>query len=424
MMGFLRAIGGTLRLLLQSILLALGQIWANKTRSALTTIGLVIGVASVTGVIAALTGLKQKVLSEFESIANTNSIYIMGNRPDHGPHQHASWRTIILKPEEFETIMDHCPSLERFTRMCDTNGAVRYGEKMLERVPIRGIDKAWHKIENRAVILGRPFSIVDETHARQVCLITPALRDKLHLDRDCTGESIIASGKAFHIVGVVEEKTQPSMFGMIGDQAPQGEIFVPFDTLYKHLGQPWIMAIAASKGPEFSADAQAEVKFYLRRVRKLKPGEPDTFRLEVVEKIVQGFERIAAVMTAVAGGIVAISLLVGGVGIMNIMLVSVSERTREIGLRKAVGAKASAILLQFLIEAVILCMFGGLIGVGIGQFFAFVLAKIPNGLDDAHIPFWAIALSFGFSAVVGVVFGMFPAIKAARLDPIEALRHE
>ena len=424
MKALILAIGGTLRLLLQSILLAMGQIWANKTRSALTTIGLVIGVASVTAVIAALTGLEQKVLSEFETIANTNSIFIMGNRPDHGPHKHASWRTIILKPKEFETIMDHCPSLERFTRTCNSNGAVRYGEKMLESVPIRGIDKAWHKIENRAVVLGRPFSVVDETHARQVCLITPALRDKLHLDRDCTGESIIASGKAFRIVGVVEEKTQTSMFGMMGDQAPQGEIFVPFETLYKHLGQPWIMVIATSKGPELSGDAQAEVRFYLRRMRKLKPGEPDTFRLEVVEKFIEGFKRIAAVLKGVAGGIVAISLLVGGVGIMNIMLVSVSERTREIGLRKAVGAKGSAIMLQFLIEAVILCMFGGLIGIGIGQLFTMAMAAMPNGLDQAHIPFWAIALSFCFSGAVGVVFGMFPAIKAARLDPIEALRHE
>ena len=418
------AIGSVLRLLLQSILLALGQIRANKTRSALTTVGLVIGVASVTAVIAALTGLKQKVLSEFEMMANTNSIFIMGNRPDHGPHQHASWRTIILKPEEFETMLDNCPSVEHLTRTCNSSGTVRYEERMLESIPLNGIDKAWHKIENRAVILGRPFSVIDETHARQVCLITPALRDKLHLDRDCTGESIIASGKAFRIVGIVEEKTQPSMFGMIGDKGPQGEIFVPFETLYRHLGEPWIMVIAASKSTELSDDARAEIKFYLRRVRKLKPGEPDTFRIEVVEKIIQGFNKIAAVLTAVAGGIVAISLLVGGVGIMNIMLVSVSERTREIGLRKAVGAKGSAILLQFLIEAVILCMFGGLIGVGIGQLFAMAMAAMPNGLDDAHIPLWAIALSFCFSAVVGVVFGMFPAIKAARLDPIEALRHE
>jgi putative ABC transport system permease protein len=418
------SIAALIRLFVQSILLALGQIRSNKTRSALTTIGLVIGVASVTAVIAALTGLKTKVLNEFETMANTNSIFIMANRPDKGPHKHASWQSIILKPEEFDNFLSHCPSVQRFTRTCQTGQPVRFKNKMLEGISITGIDKAWHKIESRAVILGRPFSIIDANHARQVCLVTPALRDKLHLDRDCTGQSIIAGGRSFTIIGVVEEKVQPSMFGMIGDQAPQGEMLVPFETLYKIMGEPWIFVIASSKSPELSEDAQAEIKFYLRGVRKLKPGEPDTFRLEAVEKFVQGFKRIAAIMTAVAGGIVAISLLVGGVGIMNIMLVSVSERTREIGLRKAVGARASTILLQFLIEAVILCMFGGLIGVGFGQMFTMILTSVPNGLDEAHIPIWAIMVSFGFSAVVGVVFGMFPAIKAARLDPIEALRHE
>ena len=130
-------------------------------------------------------------------------------------------------------------------------------------------------------------------------------------------------------------------------------------------------------------------------------------------------------VTLVAGGIVGVSLLVGGVGIMNIMLVSVSERTREIGLRKAVGAKKSAILTQFLIEAVVLCFFGGLFGIGIGQLLTIAISNIPNAeLDLAYIPWEAIALSFGFSGSVGIFFGIFPAIKAARLDPIEALRHE
>ncbi|MCK5000377.1 MAG: ABC transporter permease [Anaerohalosphaera sp.] len=424
MKTILYGIAALIRLFIQSVLLALGQIRANKIRSALTTVGLVIGVASVTGVIAALTGLQTKVLDEFETMANTNSIFIMANRPDTGPHRHASWRNIILKPEEFEDMLENCPSVEQFARTCQSSQSARFGDKTLESVSITGIDKAWHNVENRAVIMGRPFSAIDAQHARQVCLITPTLRDKLHLDRDCTGQNIISGQRSYKIIGLVEEKDQPSLFGMIGDRAPQGEIFVPFETLYKILGKPWIFVVASSRTPQLSEEAQAEIKFYLRRVRKLKPGEPDTFRLEAVEKIVEGFKRISAVMKAIAGGIVSISLVVGGVGIMNIMLVSVSERTREIGLRKAVGARATTILLQFLIEAVILCMFGGLIGIGFGQLIAWSMTIIPNGLDKAHIPFWAIILSFGFSAIVGVVFGMFPAIKAARLDPIEALRHE
>jgi len=144
-----------------------------------------------------------------------------------------------------------------------------------------------------------------------------------------------------------------------------------------------------------------------------------------LQNALETFNKIALMVTMVAGGIVGISLLVGGVGIMNIMLVSVSERTREIGLRKAVGAKKTAILTQFLIEAIVLCFFGGLVGVGFGHLLTKALASIPTiQLDMAYIPLWAIGLSFAFAGSVGIFFGMFPAIKAARLDPIEALRHE
>jgi putative ABC transport system permease protein len=166
------------------------------------------------------------------------------------------------------------------------------------------------------------------------------------------------------------------------------------------------------------------MKFFLRRTRNVKPGEPDTFMVESLKSAIQTFNNISLVVTLVAGGIVGISLLVGGVGIMNIMLVSISERTKEIGLRKAVGAKRSAILTQFLVEAVILCFVGGLVGVGVGKLLTFAIASMNPLLDKTYIPAWAIVLSFAFAGTVGICFGMFPAIKAARLDPIEALRHE
>jgi putative ABC transport system permease protein len=143
-----------------------------------------------------------------------------------------------------------------------------------------------------------------------------------------------------------------------------------------------------------------------------------------IESEIKKFNEIAIMITLVASGIVGISLLVGGVGIMNIMLVSVSERTREIGLRKAVGARKSSIMTQFLVEAVVLCFIGGFVGIGFGQLLTNGIAKMNPMLDKTYIPFWAILLSFGFSGFVGIFFGMFPAIKAARLDPIEALRHE
>jgi putative ABC transport system permease protein len=183
--------------------------------------------------------------------------------------------------------------------------------------------------------------------------------------------------------------------------------------------------VAASRAPSVSEDAIAEIKFFLRKSRHVRFGEDDTFQVEAIQEFVNKFQTVASAITAAATGVVGISLLVGGVGIMNIMLVSVSERTREIGLRKAVGARPEAILLQFLVEAIMLCFFGGMIGLAGGYGLTEVAKRIPGAhLESAYVPAWAVALSFGFAAAVGLIFGMFPAIKAARLDPIEALRHE
>jgi putative ABC transport system permease protein len=221
-------------------------------------------------------------------------------------------------------------------------------------------------------------------------------------------------------VGVVETRAESSMFG---NGRSDAEVFIPFNTAFT-LDDGFVV-VAASRSPEVSDEARAEITFYMRHRRHLRPDQPDNFRIEVVQKFVDQFKSVASAITLVAGGIVGISLLVGGVGIMNIMLVSVSERTREIGLRKAVGARPSAILLQFLIEALVLCLLGGLVGILGGEGITTILKSIPQAkLEKANIPGWAVALSFGFSAMVGLVFGMFPAIKAARLDPIEALRHE
>ena len=408
------------RLLAQSLRLAIAQIWANKMRSALTTIGIVIGVASVTTVIAVLTGLKGNILSEFETLG-TNKIFIVPYRPPEGKSRYLSWRLIRFTPDQLEGLTAHCPSVDQFTPMASFRETVAVACRSVEDVSILGISPSWHTIESRPVQLGRAFGTVDEAQARPVCLLTPKVRDELRLDRDCVGESVLIGDRWYRVVGVVEPRLESSMFGGGGSDM---EVCIPFSLLWK-MRQPSMYVIATSRSADLSDEARAEIRFYLRRARDLQPGEPDTFRLEVIEQYLKQFNRIALAITIVAGGIVGISLLVGGVGIMNIMLVSVSERTREIGLRKAVGARPAAILMQFLVEAVMLCFFGGLMGVLVGQALTGAMASIPDAkLDKAHIPMWAIAVSFGFAAAVGVFFGMFPAIKAARLDPIEALRHE
>jgi putative ABC transport system permease protein len=407
------------QLLYQSAHLALSQIWANKTRSLLTTVGIVIGVASVTAVIAALTGLKATILSQVETFG-TNTIIINSQRPDTGPLSHLSWWNVRFSAEDFDGMLEHCPSVARYTRISGNQQTVRFGEKSVKDVDVSGVEPSWHEIENRPLVLGRKFSMVDLT--RPVCIIDPQLRDKLRLDTDCIGQSIRIGPNTFRIVGVIEKKVQMGFVGM-GSGREDYEVIIPFRTSYK-FGEPWIAVLAEGKSTEVLDEAVAEIKFFLRRARRIKPGDPDTFRVQSLKSAIQTFNNIALVVTLVAGGIVGISLLVGGVGIMNIMLVSISERTREIGLRKAVGAKKSAILTQFLVEAVILCFFGGLIGVGFGKLLTFGISRINPLLAKTYIPFWAVVLSFGFAGFVGVCFGLFPAIKAARLDPIEALRHE
>ena len=420
MMALISAPVAFLQLFYQSVYLALGQIWTNKTRSILTTIGIVIGVASVTSVIAALTGLEAKVLTQVESFG-TNTIFIAPRQPDKGPLRHASWWTIRFLPEHFDDMLEHCPSVARFSRIGSVGQhTARYAEKSADNVEVTGIEPDYHKIESRPVVLGRTFSVIDDMQARQVCLIDPKLRDKLRLDRDCIGQFVLIGHYTFCIVGVIERRPELNL-GQSSEE--RYEVFVPFRTIFK-LGEPGIWAFAASKSPEVLEEAQAEIGFFLRRTRNIKPTEPDTFQIESLKSALERFNEIALVIKLVAGGVVGISLLVGGVGIMNIMLVSVSERTREIGLRKAVGAKKSAILTQFLVEAVVLCFVGGLVGVGVGQCLTLIIAGINPVLEKTYIPAWAIALSFGFAGCVGIFFGMFPAAKAARLDPIEALRHE
>jgi len=421
-MAAVRAILSLIRLIFQSATLALGQIWANKMRSILTTLGIVIGIASVTAVIAGLTGLKAKILADFETLG-AKLMHVYPRWPETGPMRRAHWTRIVFAPEQFDGLLEHCPSVDCFTRVSwfQRGDLVRFGDRTVENVEIMGIEPSWHKVWNRAVTLGRQFTVVDDLQRSQVCIITPEVRDRLLLDRDCVGQTIILEGLSFRIVGVVEPPAQMQVFG--GELGSKLEVLVPFSTAY--MSGRWMQVFALAKSPEAADEAKAEISFFLRRTRGLRPGEPDTFGVETIARIIEEFNKVAAVITSVAASIVAISLVVGGIGIMNIMLVSVSERTREIGLRKAVGARPSAILLQFLVEAVMLCLVGGLIGLACGELITFALSKVPNAqLEKAFIPAWAIALSFGFSAAVGLFFGMFPAVKAARLDPIEALRHE
>jgi putative ABC transport system permease protein len=342
----------------------------------------------------------------------------------------------MFRLSDFDEMLEHCPSVAKFTHLHHDRGTAIFGSKVEEEnVNIYGVDPDWHEIERRYVTVGRPLSVLDNTQRRPVCLVNLTLRDKLGLDRDPVGQYIEVDNKRLLVVGLLEPPA-----AMMGMQAELREVVIPFNYAVARERWPWYAVMAASRSPQLSEDAKAEIEFYMRQKRRVKPGTEDTFEVQTAQRVVEQFSRVASIVTLIATGIVGISLLVGGVGIMNIMLVSVSERTREIGLRKAVGARPSAILLQFLVEAVVLCLLGGALGLAVGQGITTTVASfLPDvtsmrvegetvapgaTLKGIIIPPSAIFLAFGFSATVGLIFGMFPAIKAARLDPIEALRHE
>jgi putative ABC transport system permease protein len=415
-MRFLAYILTPLTMLLQSIALALSQIRANKMRGFLTTIGIMIGVAAVAAVIALMSATRERVLKEFETLG-AKIIFVQSIPVSVGRGLKFD-RT--FRYDDFDHILEHCPSLAAITRATeDGPNEIHFRDKSIEgESKVWALDPGWHEINQSYADMGRTLTEMDNLRRRPVCMVSEPLRAKLGLNRDPIGQMIHCNGMHLMIVGVL----QKPLLGI----SPVPAVNVPFEYLVSRK-RPDYFINAMSKSPELLDDAIAEVQFFLRQRRHIRPGQEDNFEVNGAQEIMGRFNDMARIIALTATGIVSISLLVGGVGIMNIMLVSVSERTREIGLRKAVGARPVAIMLQFLVEAVVLCVCGGALGLVLAQAMtSSVGALIPSEIKMSRIviPASAIALSFAFCGVIGVTFGMFPAIKAARLDPIEALRHD
>src|SRR5437764_400144 len=389
MTAILRAPIVLLVLFYQSAILALAQVWANKMRSLLTALGIVIGVTSVSTIIAALSGLQKTVVNRLESFG-TNNMFVFPDRPDTGTKRRLTNNAIFFKPSDFDGILEHCPSLRTLGRATFQRWPAQYQNHTQDMVQIAGVEAAWHQVEKRPLVQGRPFSELDNDLGRPVCLINTTLQEKLSLPRECVGTIIKIGSNRLMVIGVVEARPA-NLFE--GGNNTDCECFLPFNALYSsmestsHGNLPFMMAQGISKSPDVSEEAKGEITFFLRQKRHLKVGEPNTFQVRYVGEFIDQFKQITTAITLVAAGIVGISLVVGGVGIMNIMLVSVSERTREIGLRKAVGARPSAILLQFLIEATMLCLMGGLVGLLCGQGLTTLMASFKQAkLEQAFIP--------------------------------------
>jgi putative ABC transport system permease protein len=279
----------------------------------------------------------------------------------------------------------------------------------------------WHEIEQRFVTAGRPFTPIDLEAVRNVCLVNDKAIEELGIAGGGPGSYVLVGGRRFLIVGVVETKSVNPMGGQ--DEA-RSEVYVPLNTAEVMKPDWGVYAIAQTRAPELFDDAKAEIRAYMRRVRHLKPEDPDTFGVEAIEQYLEVIRRVGTIMQYFLSGLVMVALLVGGVGIMVIQFVSVKERTREIGLRKAVGARPGVILAQFLVESVVLCVAGAGIGLAAGCAAVLGLRLGVESMKEAVVPLWAAVVAVGFCSMVGTVFGLIPAVAAARLDPIKALRHE
>ncbi len=398
---------------------ALGSIRAHAFRSFLTALGIVIGVASVIAMVSIIQGLSFTIGEQFQGLGS-NSITVQS----YTSLEHAlQGRRSRLTQDDFDLIRFRVDGLESITPiMYIQNGqsSVRYGSQTTVS-QVLGTTYAFQNVGQYFAAQGRFLSDSDNDTRRRVAVIGEKVRDELSLPREPLGEFILINGEWLKVIGLLEPK------GEIFGQSQDNRVMIPYSTMASLQGnqrEPDIQVQLTIRDLGDLENVRATIQRLLRTAHNLGKNDEDDFRVQTAAQLQDTFQSILNTVTVVMAGIVSISLLVGGIGIMNIMLVSVTERTREIGICKAIGAKRHHILLQFLLEALVLCLLGGLVGLAIGYGIgALAAALIPN-FPAAHTPWWAVALALGFSGVVGVVFGLLPAVKAANLDPISSLRYE
>jgi putative ABC transport system permease protein len=406
----------------QSIRIALRSLRVNKLRSALTMLGIIIGVGAVIAMVAVGAGASARVAEQIQSLGSNliivfpGSVTASGIRMGAGSQQRITEDDALAIAREIPAVQVAAPSVRGTTQ-------VVYGNLNWSTM-VQGVTADYNEARDWTVVSGRGLGPEDVERATKVALIGQTTALNLFGDTDPVGEIIRIKKVPFTVVGVLDRKGQNS-WGQDQDDV----VLVPISTaknkvLGRNTANPRAVgAISVKIWPgEDMAGAEGQLRDLLRQRHRLQPGQDDDFTVRNLSEVLQTQEESSRVMTSLLAAIASVSLLIGGIGIMNIMLVSVTERTREIGLRMAVGARARDILSQFLVEAVTLALIGGLIGIAIGLGGAEALTAYFRWRTE--IAPQAIALAFGFAAVVGVTFGFYPALRAARLDPIEALRYE
>jgi putative ABC transport system permease protein len=397
--------------------LAIKALRQNVLRTGLTMLGIIIGVGAVICVIAIGEGAQASVERAITNIG-ANMIWVEAGGVNRGGVRTGIGGTKSLTLEDYEAIKERVPLVTNVTPQADTRVQVVYGNQNWS-TPVRGVGPEYLALKSWNIVRGGMYTELDVERANPVCVLGHTVVEQLFGSENPVGETIRVNNEVCTVVGVLDVKGQSAT-----GQDQDDQFLMPYTTVMKKIkGQSWLDDIMCSATSAAVADqAEQEIIALMRERHHIRPGADDDFNLRHPTEIAEAVKQSTQTMEALLAAVASVSLLVGGIGIMNIMLVSVTERTREIGLRQAVGARGRDVLRQFLVEAIMLSLIGGAIGIAVGTMGARTIADSFQW--PTHVSTNAIALAFGCSAVIGVFFGYYPARQAARLDPIEALRFE
>lgn len=403
-----------------TIKISLVAIRVNKMRSALTMLGIIIGVGAVIAMLAIGTAARQRISEQISSMGS-NLLMILPGATSAGGIRMGAGTQATLSMKDAEAIIKEAPAAEYVAPILGGVGQVVYGNQNWS-TGVSGTTPSFLLVRDWQLEEGRPFTDDDVRSATKVCLLGQTVVDNLFGGIDPLGQIIRIKNVPFTVIGVLERKGQSP-----NGQDQDDTVLIPVTTAQKKIfgttfpGMVRTIMVKAKSSEDLNR-AQKQITDLLRQRHRIGMKQENDFTVRNLTQMMQAAEQSTNVMTLLLGAVASVSLLVGGIGIMNIMLVSVTERTREIGIRMAIGAKTWDIRLQFIIEAVILSLIGGLAGILTGVSGSFLLSKIAGW--DTTVSFFSVFIAFSFSGIIGVFFGFYPAYKASLLDPIEALRHE